>query len=115
MKTAKAAVMDAINEPLRVREYPVPERLAEGELLVRVTMAGICGTDVHLHKGQLPVPLPLVMGHETVAVVEAMGGEVRDWLGQPLKSGDRVSWTVGMTCGECRYCRVYKLPARCVN
>ena len=115
MKTAKAAVMHAFNEPLRVREYPVPDRLAEGELLVRVTMAGICGTDVHLHKGQLQVPLPLVMGHETVAVVEAMGGEVRDWLGTPLKAGDRVSWTVGMTCGECRYCRVYKLPARCLN
>jgi threonine dehydrogenase-like Zn-dependent dehydrogenase len=115
MKIAKAAVMDAFNEPLRVREYPVPAELAQGEVLVRVVMAGICGTDVHLHKGQLAVPLPLVMGHETVGLVEATGGEVKDWLGKPLAAGDRVSWTVGMTCGECRYCRVYKLPARCIN
>jgi threonine dehydrogenase-like Zn-dependent dehydrogenase len=113
--TARAAVMAAFNRPIEVRELPLPADLAPGDVLVRVTMAGICGTDVHLHKGQLPVPLPLIMGHETVGTVAAIGGEAADWHGTPLRAGDRVSWTVGMPCGTCRYCRFHRLPSRCMN
>lgn len=112
--TAKAAVMTAFNQPVVVQDYPLPSALADGDVLVEVTMAGMCGTDVHLHKGQLAVPLPLIMGHETVGIVEAVGGEANDWLGEPLAKGDRVSWTVGRPCGECRYCRLHRLPSRCV-
>lgn len=113
--TAKAAVMHAFNEPLGVREFPLPDQLAEGEVLIKVSLAGMCGTDVHLHKGQLAVPLPLIMGHETVGLVAELGGTAEDWLGNPLKVGDRVSWTVGMPCGKCRYCRLHRLPSRCSN
>ena len=113
--TAQAAVMGAFKTPIVVREYPLPVELGPGEVLVRVTMAGICGTDVHLHMGQLAVPLPLIMGHETVGVVERIGGAVDDWLGNPLAVGDRVSWTVGMPCGTCQYCRLHRLPSRCTN
>ncbi len=113
--TAKAAVMSAFKAPIELKDYPVPADLGPGEVLVKVTLAGVCGTDVHLHKGELKVPLPLVMGHETVGTVAAMGGAVEDWLGNALAIGDTVSWTVGMTCGTCKYCRLYKLPARCVN
>ena len=114
-KNAKAAVMNAFNESIRVQDFPLPDELAPGDVLVRVTLAGVCGTDVHLHKGQLAVPLPLIMGHETVGLVEAIGGEANDWLGSPLKNGDRVSWTVGRPCGECLYCRLHRLPSRCSN
>lgn len=114
-ETAQAAVMSAFKTPIEIKDFPVPRQLAPGEVLVKVTLAGVCGTDVHLHKGELKVPLPLVMGHETVGIVEATGGEVDDWLGNALVAGDTVSWTVGMTCGKCKYCRLYKLPARCVN
>jgi threonine dehydrogenase-like Zn-dependent dehydrogenase len=112
---AKAAVMGAFNAPIELREYPVPDRLADGDVLVEVTLAGVCGTDVHLHQGQLDVPLPLIMGHETVGRVAAIGGEADDWLGAALAIGDRVSWTVGRPCGECLYCRLHRLPSRCVN
>ncbi|MFQ5423599.1 MAG: zinc-binding dehydrogenase [Phycisphaerae bacterium] len=115
MATAQAAVMSAFNQPIVVRAFPVPDEPGEGEVLVRVTMAGICGTDVHLHAGQLDVPLPLIMGHETVGVIERTGGAVSGWLGEPLAVGDRVSWTVGMPCGTCRYCRLHRLPSRCSN
>lgn len=107
--------MDAFNQPVTLREYPLPTNLAPGDVLVRVTMAGVCGTDVHLHRGQLNVPLPLIMGHETVGEVAAIGGESNDWLGNPLAVGDRVSWTVGRPCGQCRYCRLFRLPSRCMN
>ncbi len=112
---AQAAVMSAFREPIRVQDFPVPTELALGDVLVRVEMAGMCGTDVHLHQGELKVPLPLIMGHETVGRVAAMGGAVNDWLGRPLTVGQRVTWTVGLTCGQCRYCRVYRLPSRCLN
>ena len=113
--TAQAAVMTAFKTPIAMREFPVPRDLAPGDVLVRITMAGVCGTDVHLHRGELNVPLPLIMGHETVGTIEATGGVVRDWLGNGLEPGDRVSWTVGMPCGACRYCRLHKLPSRCEN
>lgn len=113
--TANAAVMTAFKAPIELHEFPLPADLRPGEVLVRVTLAGVCGTDVHLHKGELKVPLPLIMGHETVGHVVATGGPVDDWLGNALKVGDVVSWTVGMPCGTCQYCRRYKLPSRCAH
>ncbi len=108
--------MTAFNAPIETRQMKLPEVLRPGEILLKVELAGMCGTDVHLHKGQLNVPLPLILGHETVGHVAALGdGEMSDWLGQPLTLGDRISFTVGRACGRCRYCRVYELPSRCPN
>lgn len=108
--------MSAFNEPLRVERYPLPAELKPGEMLLEVELAGMCGTDVHLHKGQLSIPLPLVLGHETTGRIAAMGSsDTVDWLGKPLRVGDRVSFTVGRTCRQCRYCRVYRLPSRCMK
>lgn len=110
------AVLRAFRRPIELQEYRLPESLQPGELLVKVELAGVCGTDVHLHKGELPITLPVILGHETVGRVAALAnGDTRDWLGKPLRIGDRVSWTVGRTCGHCRYCRVYRLPSRCLN
>ncbi|MFQ5495657.1 MAG: alcohol dehydrogenase catalytic domain-containing protein, partial [Phycisphaerae bacterium] len=72
-RTADAAVMTDFNRPLAVRAYPLPDALGPGDILVRVALAGVCGTDVHLHAGQLDVPLPLIMGHETVGTIERIG------------------------------------------
>lgn len=110
------AVMSAFNQPLSVQTFEMPRALKPGELIVRVELAGICGTDVHLHKGQLAIPLPVILGHETTAFVAAMGdSDTKDWLGRPLRLGDRVAFTVGRTCKQCRYCRVYRLPSRCLK
>ena len=84
------------------------------DVLIRVDRTGICGTDVHLHKGQLDIPLPIILGHESLGRISALGDSgSKDWLGRPLKIGDRVAYTVGRTCGTCRYCRVHRLPSRC--
>ncbi len=110
------AVMTAFQQPIEVRDYPLPRDLKPGEILLRTELAGMCGTDVHLHKGELKVPLPLIMGHETTGFIAALGdGDTRDWLGAPLRIGDRVSFTVGRPCGKCRYCRVHRLPSRCLH
>jgi threonine dehydrogenase-like Zn-dependent dehydrogenase len=113
---AKAAVLARYNEALEVREFPLDENLGPGEALVRVEMAGICGTDVHLWKGELPIPVPVILGHETVGRIEKLDGELRrDWGGNALAAGDRITWASSITCGECYYCRVKRVPTRCLQ
>jgi threonine dehydrogenase-like Zn-dependent dehydrogenase len=113
--SVKAAVLTAYQQPLELRDYPEVGDLAPGEALVRVELAGICGTDIHLWLGQLPIPLPVIMGHETVGRIERMGaGLETDWRGQPLRAGDRVTWASSLTCGTCYYCRLKQQPTRCV-
>ena len=112
----QAAVLTRYREPLEIRAYPAPPRLIAGEVLVRVELAGICGTDVHLWLGQLKIPLPVILGHETAGSIEKMGpGELCDWRGQPLSVGDRVTWASSIVCGECYYCRVKRQPTRCLQ
>lgn len=114
MPNAKASVLTAFNAPLELRELPLPEKPEPGAALVRTEMAGICGTDVHLWKGQLPISLPVIMGHETVGRIAELGEDLEtDWTGQPLKIGDRVTWNSAVSCGQCYYCAEKKQPTRC--
>jgi threonine dehydrogenase-like Zn-dependent dehydrogenase len=114
MPSACACVLTAFHEPLQLKYYPLPETLEPGAALVRTEMAGICGTDVHLWKGELPIHLPVILGHETVGRVVALGeGLDRDWTGQPLAVGDRVTWTSATSCGRCFYCAEKRQPTRC--
>lgn len=113
--SAKAAVLEAFGQPLRIRSFPLPDGLEPGAARVRVTMAGICGTDVHLWRGELAIPAPVILGHETAGVIEELGaGLSRDWRGDPLQLGDRVTWASSIACGECFYCRLKGQPTRCL-
>lgn len=114
MPTAKASVLENYKSPLQLREYALPSKPESGAALVRTEMAGICGTDVHLWKGELPITLPVILGHETVGRIEQLGeGLETDWTGKPLKVGDRVTWTSTTSCGKCFYCAEKKQPTRC--
>ena len=114
--SCSAAVLVGYQQPLEVRRYPLPQDLQAEEALVRVEMAGICGTDIHLWLGQLPIPLPVILGHETVGRIQRVGvGLERDWRGQPIAVGDRVTWASGIACGECYYCRQKRQPTRCLS
>ncbi|AWB97006.1 alcohol dehydrogenase [Agromyces badenianii] len=80
-------------------------RLAPGEALVEVELATICGSDVHTVRGDRAAAAPLVLGHEQVGRVVAIGeGAVRA-DGSLLELGDRVVWSVTVSCGECDRCR----------
>ena len=104
-----AAVFTGTGRPFELRDYPLvaPE---PGGLLVRVATANVCGSDVHMWRGdlnleRLKLPLPLVLGHEAVGRVEALADGVdTDSAGQPLASGDRVSWRYFHPCGRCPAC-----------
>src|SRR5438067_684471 len=82
--TARGAVLRAFDEPLVVETAPIPTP-ESGAVIARVGLAGICGTDLHLSHGRLPIPTPLILGHEAVGTVAALGAGVeRDFTGQPL-------------------------------
>lgn len=98
-------------------QIAVPEViLHEGELLVSVELATICGSDLHTIDGARHADLPLVLGHEQVGRIVAMGPgrPPRTVDGRRLSVGTRVIWGVAVDCGRCRYCRG-GLPQKCVT
>lgn len=112
--TARAAVLDQFKSALVLRDFPLPQTLEPGAALIRTEMAGICGTDVHLWKGELTIQLPVILGHETVGRIERLGpGLEKDWSGEPLHLGDRITWTSTTSCGKCYYCAEKHQPTRC--
>jgi 2-desacetyl-2-hydroxyethyl bacteriochlorophyllide A dehydrogenase len=96
----KANLMTAVRQPLTAREIPDPQP-GPGQVRIRLHATGVCGTDVHVWHGELPVPLPIVPGHEPVGVIDIAGPGVRS-----VKAGDRVgvSWFQA-GCGRCSYCQ----------
>src|SRR5512144_1975466 len=105
----RAAVMTRANAPLEIQEFAEPE-LEPGAILLETIYSEVCGTDVHLHHGQLAgVPYPIIPGHVNVGRISATGGQVTDVDGEPLLPGDVVTFLdVHETCGMCWYCLVAK-------
>lgn len=111
----KAAVLKEFNQPLVIEERELAS-LKDGEVLVRITACGVCGSDVHMWKGKDPrTPLPLILGHEGVGVVEEVEGEKRGIFADKIRPGDFVIWDRGVTCGNCYFCVVKKKPSLCPN
>jgi D-arabinose 1-dehydrogenase-like Zn-dependent alcohol dehydrogenase len=112
---SKAAVLRQFRTPLCIEEMPIPNEIEPGAILTRIDMCSICGTDVHLWQGSLSlkVDLPVIIGHEMVGRIVAMGSGVdRDSIGQPLRIGDRITWT-HTSCSACYYCTVAQQPTLC--
>jgi alcohol dehydrogenase len=82
-------------------EAPKPEVDADTDAIVRVDATTICGTDLHILKGDLPaVPDGRILGHEAVGTFESIGSGVKT-----VKVGDRVLVSCVSVCGTCRFCR----------
>ena len=109
----KALLFDGPGLPLRLVEQPFPAPL-EGEVVVRVEAATLCGSDLHTINGKRKVETPTVLGHETIGRIEAMGpGPIpRLQDGTLAAIGDRITWAVVANCGGCRYCDS-DLPQKC--
>jgi len=109
----RAAVLEAFEKPLVVRTFPLVP-LARGEVRVRIKCAGVCGSDVHMWRGQDPrTPLPMILGHEGVGQIAEIAGQKSDLFGRPLQEGDAVLWERGVMCGQCYQCLIKKQPALC--
>jgi alcohol dehydrogenase, propanol-preferring len=96
----RAMLLEKPGLPLKMADLPVPKPDSK-QVLLRVHACGVCRTDLHIVDGELTHPkLPLVLGHQIVGTVEALGEGVKH-----LTVGDRVGvpW-LGHTCTHCRYC-----------
>jgi len=105
MTNMRAAVFEQKGK-ISIREVPRPSP-GPGEALIRVTLTTICGTDVHILRGEYPVRNGLVIGHEPVGVVEALGVGVTGY-----SPGERVIVGAITPCGQCRAC-LSGSPSQC--
>lgn len=105
MKT-RAALFRGPGRPLELGDVELEEP-GPGDVLVRVRACGICGSDLHVVRGEWTRPTPMVLGHEGAGVVEAAGENVHG-----LVPGDRVVLSWAPSCGECGPCR-HGRPAAC--
>lgn len=113
--TAKGVVLRGFNEPLTLEEAPVPDPAA-GAVIAKVEFGGVCGTDVHLHHGNLPIQTPVILGHEAVGRVWKLGdGVSTDFNGEPLREGDAITWASNIPCGKCYWCVVEQERTLCEN
>lgn len=97
MKTMKATVFHGAND-IRIEEVNRP-RAGVGEAVIRVTLTTICGTDLHILRGEYPVKPGLIIGHEPVGVIEELGAGVTGY-----EIGDRVLVGAITPCGQCGAC-----------
>lgn len=97
MKTMRANVFRGVNT-FGIEEVPRP-RAGVGEAVIRITCTTICGTDLHIVRGEYPVKPGLVIGHEPVGVIDELGPGVTGY-----KIGDRVLVGAITPCGQCRGC-----------
>ena len=107
MKTGNVSVFTQPNVPLEFREYPVPS-VADDDLLVKIRMANICGSDLHIWRGhgsKIPQGIPQVLGHEMVGNIEQLGKNVKvDSTGERLEEGDRIAYSYFKPCNQCWMC-----------
>jgi threonine 3-dehydrogenase len=100
--TMKALVKQRSEPGVWMEDVPVPEP-GINDVLIRINRASICGTDVHIYNwdawAQKTIPVPMVIGHEFVGTVEAMGSNVQD-----LSLGEVVTGEGHLVCGRCRNC-----------
>jgi S-(hydroxymethyl)glutathione dehydrogenase/alcohol dehydrogenase len=94
----KAAVLEEVPGELVVDDLQVADP-GPREVLVRTVAAGLCHSDLHFMQGLYPHPTPVVMGHESAGVVEAVGSDV-----SYVQPGDHVISCISGFCGVCRYC-----------
>ena len=101
-QTMKALVKSHNAEGLWLEDVPIPT-ISDHDVLIKVLQTGICGTDLHIYNwdawAQKTVPVPLIVGHEFVGSIVAVGTHVKDF-----KIGDIVSGEGHVVCGHCRNC-----------
>jgi threonine 3-dehydrogenase len=108
----KALVKAAAGRGLELADVSVPP-IGRDDVLIRILKTAICGTDVHIYEwdewARRTVPVPMVVGHEFVGVIDKLGSDVRG-----LHVGGLVTGEGHIVCGHCRNCRAGRRHL-CVN
>jgi alcohol dehydrogenase len=97
-----AAVLNGPTD-LRLQQYASPS-IGGDDALIRVNLAGVCGTDAKYFAGKLPLTYPTILGHETLGTIAEIGGRAADRYG--VEVGDRVLVEATVPCWSCRSCRI---------
>jgi alcohol dehydrogenase len=112
-RSAKAAIYEAPNTPFVIKSYPL-RPAKPGEVLVKITMSTICRSDIHSYEGKRPNPCPGILGHEIIGTIEELGADIdKDMRGDPLKKGDRITWSEYFFEGDAYYSEVHDMPQKC--
>lgn len=93
----KAAVLIE-PQKLAIKDVPIPEPRV-GEVRIKVSLAGICGSDHTLYHGRFGVPLPVIPGHEVIGRIDKLGANVSG-----LTTGQRITVQPNFSCGSCQVC-----------
>ena len=104
----RAAVFYGIRD-LRLEDVPKP-KISDNEVLIRVNASGICGTDIHIYRGEWKTNTPIILGHEFSGVIADVGRKVKG-----LNIGDPVVAEPNIPCGSCYYCRMSERNYFCEN
>ncbi|MFJ9947612.1 zinc-binding dehydrogenase [Kitasatospora sp. NPDC091207] len=111
----RLARWEGVDRPFALLETVTARTPGPGELLVRIDLATVCGSDLHTVEGRRPSPAPSLLGHEQVGTVVGVGaGGVRCVDGTPVTEGMRVVWSVAAACGTCERC-TRGLPNKCLE
>ena len=95
-----AAVLHAVSEDLKVHDDIEQAPPGPGEVKVKVVASGVCHSDLSVQNGTIPLPTPMVLGHEGAGIVEEVGDGVTS-----LAPGDHVVLSFVPACGTCFYCQ----------
>lgn len=94
---------------VEVRQVEDPKIEKRDDVIIRITSTAICGSDLHLYQGSMPLREGYVIGHEPMGIVEEVGPDV-----QRVKRGDRVVIPFNVACGDCFYCK-NQMESQCDN
>ena len=110
----KAIIFNGAGKPLEEKQFELPTNLEPMEALVEISLSTVCGSDVHTWMGHRPFPTQSILGHEMVGKIIKIGSELKkDFLGNSLAEGDRITWSMTVSCGKCFFCKTAKLPQKC--
>lgn len=107
-REARVQLFHAVGRPFELRPVPLPDRLEHDEVLVAISLATVCGSDLHTVDGRRGAPTPCVLGHEAV-------GTVVDSARVGILPGQRITWSVADSCGRCAACTDDGLPQKCAS
>ena len=108
--SAQISEFHGTGTPFEICEMPVT--ITPDNILVRVSLSTICGSDLHTVSGRRGADTPCVLGHEIVGTIAAPT-RFRAVTGERLNEGDRVTWSLTASCGTCDYCVNRGLPQKC--
>jgi S-(hydroxymethyl)glutathione dehydrogenase / alcohol dehydrogenase len=97
------------SKDVQVKNVEAPKIEHEQDMIVKITSTAICGSDLHLYQGNMPLRPGYIIGHEPMGIVEEVGPGVKN-----LKKGDRVVIPFNVSCGECFYCQ-NQMESQCDN